>query len=377
MEYSADQEHRMQEHHHNHHHGHRRSTATGSPNGSTSSATRNPIIRRAHGMVRSLMPSCFVIHGGPPPLSPSPPAKVHHVWPGRNVFFLDGRVICSPDPRGLILSAMALLLSEWIFLTDVVDPSAPHRILISASSMILSATVSAYHRNLIATASLLLAATSDPGIIPRNPFSPSEEEGTSAVTRAPTRFVVVNGVEMRLKFCRTCKIDRPPRSSHCTVCDNCVDKFDHHCPLISQCIGLRNYRFYLLLLGSALTFYTFMFTFSVRRIRAKMKITNAGFFSLVRTLPEPLVLAAFSFMAICVIVCLLAFHVFLLAKNTTSHEMDRGRYHSSPNPYDKGALANIRECLFEELPPPRVDFRAAATEPNLGWVGGELSHSFS
>lgn len=81
----------------------------------------------------------------------------------------------------------------------------------------------------------------------------------------------------------------------------------------------RNYRFYLLLLCSALTFYTFMFTFSVRRIRAKMVTTNAGFFSLVRTLPEPIVLAAFSFMVICVIVCLLAFHVFLLAKNTVQN----------------------------------------------------------
>ena len=81
---------------------------------------------------------------------------------------------------------------------------------------------------------MLLAATSDPGIIPRNQASPSsEEDGASAA-----RFVAVNGVEVRLKFCETCKIHRPPRSSHCAVCDNCVDKFDHHCPWISQCIGL-------------------------------------------------------------------------------------------------------------------------------------------
>jgi palmitoyltransferase ZDHHC9/14/18 len=54
----------------------------------------------------------------------------------------------------------------------------------------------------------------------------------------------------------------------------------------------------------------------------------------------------------------------------TSHEMEKGRYHSSPNPYDKGALANIRESLLEKLPPPRVDFRAAA-EPTWGPAGGE------
>jgi palmitoyltransferase ZDHHC9/14/18 len=61
--------------------------------------------------------------------------------------------------------------------------------------------------------------------------------------------------------------------------------------------------------------------------------------------------------------------------------MEKGRYRSSPNPYDKGALANIRERLFEKLPPPRIDFRAAA-EPNLGPAAGgesddgEVSHSF-
>ncbi|PVH64924.1 hypothetical protein PAHAL_2G386900 [Panicum hallii] len=350
MEYSADQERGMQEHHHQ---GHRRSAGAGAPNGSPSSATCNPI-RSACGTLRSLTPSCF---SRGPPLPPSPPARVHQVWPGRNVFFLDGRVICCPDPRGLILSAMALLLSEWIFLARVIDSSSAHRILIPASSLILLAA---------ATASLLLAATSDPGIIPRNQASPSsEEDGTSAA-----RFVVVNGVEVRLKFCKTCKIHRPPRSSHCAVCDNCVDKFDHHCPWISQCIGLRNYRFYMLLLCSALAFYTFMFAFTVRAIRIKMEITNAGVFSLVRTLPEPFVLAALSFMSICALGCLLAFHAFLVAKNTTSHEMEKGRYHSSPNPYDKGALANIRESLLEKLPPPRVDFRAAA-EPTWGPAGGE------
>ncbi|XP_053942711.1 AT-rich interactive domain-containing protein 1A-like isoform X7 [Cuculus canorus] len=51
--------------------------------------------------------------------------------------------------------------------------------------------------------------------------------GTSTY-RPPARTmeVVNNKYVVKLKYCYTCKMFRPPRTSHCSVCDNCVGKLE-------------------------------------------------------------------------------------------------------------------------------------------------------
>lgn len=49
-----------------------------------------------------------------------------------------------------------------------------------------------------------------------------------------------------LDMCPECKIIRTPWSWHCNICNLCVERFDHHCPYINNCVGYNNHSYFLL-----------------------------------------------------------------------------------------------------------------------------------
>jgi len=51
-------------------------------------------------------------------------------------------------------------------------------------------------------------------------------------------------------MCPDCEVLRTPRSRHCAICNRCVERFDHHCPWLNNCVGVRNNNCFLVFLFS-------------------------------------------------------------------------------------------------------------------------------
>eukprot|EP00117_Sycon_ciliatum_P026130 scpid65921/ scgid0878/ Probable palmitoyltransferase ZDHHC14; NEW1 domain-containing protein; Zinc finger DHHC domain-containing protein 14 len=180
-------------------------------------------------------------------------------FPGKMRFCCDGRLMCGQD-IGVFAFAIGLItVASGVFfgftcpyLSSNVSPAIP----VFAGVLML-----------MSLAMLVRTGTMDPGILPRatgleaevNETGRNQTIGADDQPRpasegytppARTKMVTIQNmegtveVERMLKYCFTCKIFRPPRASHCSICDACVDQFDHHCPWVGNCVGRRNYRYF-------------------------------------------------------------------------------------------------------------------------------------
>ncbi|KAG0740430.1 hypothetical protein G6F57_004835 [Rhizopus arrhizus] len=124
------------------------------------------------------------------------------------------------------------------------------RILLPSTSQLLFAHLIFIVTFFTAMLAFFKAVSSDPGFIKND------------LSREKQRMIVEelandNCLDIR-HFCLTCLIKKPLRSKHCKICNRCVAKFDHHCPWIFNCIGVKNHRpFVIYLLNMIIAIITF------------------------------------------------------------------------------------------------------------------------
>lgn len=97
----------------------------------------------------------------------------------------------------------------------------------------------------------------DPGILPKSKYYNLFDMAKNSKYHFKYKNINVNKTKFQLKFCETCQIWRPPRTSHCSLCNSCIFLFDHHCPWIGTCIGHRNYQSFIFFITS-LFWYLFL-----------------------------------------------------------------------------------------------------------------------
>jgi len=222
---------------------------------------------------------------------------------------------------------------------------------------------------------LYRTSTKNPGFIPEQkpPFAVGPKGAKQVKELMPDS---LSSVEMpsgghltRFKYCRTCYIFRPPRTSHCNDCGACVERFDHHCPWVGNCIGKRNYREFMAFLCSTSLLIILSVTFSVVHIvDVEKDITEdnpdlSGWEVFVEALAESggsMALLLYCFLAIWFVFGLLGFHLYLAFTGQTTHEKLKNAFkNATGNPYDRGnALLNIFNTLCAtKVPPSRFDLR--------------------
>eukprot|EP01059_Diplonema_ambulator_P018669 TRINITY_DN31190_c0_g1_i1.p1 TRINITY_DN31190_c0_g1~~TRINITY_DN31190_c0_g1_i1.p1 ORF type:complete len:296 (+),score=79.95 TRINITY_DN31190_c0_g1_i1:122-889(+) len=210
---------------------------------------------------------------------------------------------------------------------------------------------------------VVMAVFTDPGVLKRESnYAPVRHEGTRVfngynLSEYDQIVEFPNGVKMVRRWCGTCQLLRTPRGSHCSFCDHCVDRFDHHCGIVGACVGRRNLRYFVSLIWIGMLLCLWV-NFWVGYYFIAKDSFRERFHSHSTLRPEAEVIG-FALFLMCLMTAFLLSHhtvlyIRLLAKGRTLREHEKFAYifGDNPSPYSRGPATNCTSMLFACPPDP-------------------------
>ncbi|XP_049541976.1 palmitoyltransferase ZDHHC15 isoform X2 [Anopheles darlingi] len=157
--------------------------------------------------------------------------------------------------------------------------------------------------------------------------------------------VVTRTLNASVRFCEKCRLIKPDRAHHCSVCGVCVLKLDHHCPWVNNCINFSNYKYFILFLGYALIYCLYIAFTTVAYMELIWTGKIDGRFHI-------LFLFFVSVMFAISLVSLFGYHCYLVLLNRTTLESFRTpifRYGGpDKNGFSLGKISNFQEVFGDD-----------------------------
>lgn len=199
----------------------------------------------------------------------------------------------------------------------------------------------------LAAWSHLRAMTSDPGTVPDgavpHDFTPKDIE--------------------QHKYFRTCSRCnnnlKPRRAHHCSTCERCIMRMDHHCPWVNNCVGARNQKFFILfttyimlMSGYALALITYAFV----AFPSDKELTVGGRTMLISVVLEALLFGLFT-------LCMTCEQVSSILEETSTIDKMKSSGPTHGKPPARSSIVNLSEVFggdsfsFAWLVPLKPDIR--------------------
>lgn len=141
-----------------------------------------------------------------------------------------GRVWFIKDICGIICAIMTwflVLFADYVVIFIILIPG-PYPYYSAVNFVIYQMIAS------LAVISHVRTMFSDPGAVPKG----------TATKEAIQQLGFRDGVV--IYKCPKCCSIKPDRAHHCSVCQRCIKKMDHHCPWVNNCVGEKNQKFFVL-----------------------------------------------------------------------------------------------------------------------------------